>query len=201
MPAELAVLEDSWREHNPDWPIFTWAESNLDWLVNRELFDRAHEIVGPGEVGQLRADIARVEILHRFGGVYIDCDMECLRSFEPLLGVSCFAGFEDPERRWVNNAVLGAEVGHPFLAALMDALPASVAAAERAGVRRPNRFSGPQFVTPIWSNWFRGSVEVHPHTHFYPYSWSELDRRGEDFPDAWAVHHWHHRRSTRGTAR
>jgi hypothetical protein len=25
---------------------------------------------------------------------------------------------------------------------------------------------------------------------FYPYDWTELHRRGETFPDAYAVHHW-----------
>lgn len=198
MPEHLAAFGGAWEDLHPNWEHVLWDDASLDWLINQDLFDRAGEIVGPGEVGQLRADIARIEILHRYGGVYIDCDMEPRRPLDPLLEVEAFAGFEDAERRWVNNAVVGSVAGHPFLATLIEQMPGSIAAAQRAGVRRPNRFSGPQFVTPIWSNWFRETVVVHPHTHFYPYLWSELERQGEDFPDAYTVHHWHHRRSTRG---
>lgn len=199
MPFDLVMLEPAWFLLHPEWEWRTWRDADFGWLRNQDLFDAAEDIVGPTEVGQFRADIARLEILHRYGGVYVDCDMEARKPLDPLLEVECFAGFEDPEGRWVNNAVMGAEAGHPFLDALIEALPDSVAAAQRAGITRPNKFSGPQFVTPIWKrDRFRHSVTVHPHSHFYPYSWSELDQRGGDFPDAYAVHHWQHRRVTRG---
>ena len=32
-----------------------------------------------------RVDLARLLILHEFGGVYVDIDVECLRPFEPLI--------------------------------------------------------------------------------------------------------------------
>lgn len=198
LPEHLEAYVESWRQVHPDWAHRMWTDKTLPELTNQDVFDRAAEIVGPAELGQLRADIARIEILHRYGGVYVDADMEARKHLDPLLEVECFAGFEDPKRRWVNNAVLGSIPGHPFLAALIEQLPESCEAAQRAGIRRPNRFSGPQFVTPIWSNRFRESVTVHPSTYFYPYSWSELDRQGEEFPDAYAVHHWNHRRMTRG---
>lgn len=211
MPTEVLgmVNDPAWAALHPGWEVTLWTDDLehsagsraharvLNWLQNQDLFDRADEFVGPDEVGQFRADIARIEILHRYGGVYVDCDMEPRKPLDPLLEVECFAGFEDPKRRWVNNAVLGSIPGHPFLAALIEQLPESCEAARRAGIRRPNRFSGPQFVTPIWSNWFRESVTVHPHTYFYPYSWAELDRAGEEFPDAYCVHHWNHRRSVK----
>lgn len=196
MPGHLRDYVAGWRELHPEWMWCLWGDDDFGWLVNQDLFDAAPDIVGPEEVGQLRSDIARLEILHREGGVYVDCDMEAVKPLDPLLGVSCFAGFEDCDRKWVNNAIFGAEPGHPFLAALIEALPASVRAAQRAGIRRPNRFSGPQFVTPIWANRFRGQVTVHDSTLFYPYSWSELDRGGEQFPSAYSVHHWAHRRAT-----
>lgn len=198
MPPDLLHLGLPWFLMHHEWEWTTWTDGDFGWLQNQDLFDHAEEFVGPDEVGQFRADVARIEILHRYGGVYVDCDMEARKPFDPLLEVGCFAGFEDPAGRWVNNAVLGAEPGHPFLAALIEALPGSVERARKAGIRRPNRFSGPQFVTPIWRKRFRDQVTVHPHSYFYPYSYRELDRRGEEFPDAYAVHHWNHRRQTRG---
>ena len=48
------------------------APREPDVAQDRSLFDRA-------ETYAQKADIARYEVVHRFGGVYVDTDMECLR--------------------------------------------------------------------------------------------------------------------------
>ena len=54
-----------------------------------------------------RSDIIRLEVLFRFGGVYVDTDVECLRPIDPLLreGADFFAAYMRPGT--VNNAVIG----------------------------------------------------------------------------------------------
>ena len=37
--------------------------------------------------------------------------------------------------------------------------------------------------------------------HFLPYAWNELERGGEDFLDAYAVHHWENQRKLRNQPR
>ncbi len=46
------------------------------------------------------------------------------------------------------------------------------------------------------SIWRRGGHEItiFPRCWFLPYLWDELERGGESFPNAYAVHHWRHRR-------
>ena len=79
-----------------------------------ELTEAANLLRQPAE----RADILRLELLHRHGGVYLDADFECLKPIDPLLdGVSCFLGLLDSGR--VSNAVIGAVPGHPLLAQAM----------------------------------------------------------------------------------
>lgn len=190
MPDHLAAYGDTWQRHHPGWEHRLWTEANMPPLANQRIYDDA-ERIAPRNVGQLRSDVARYEVLLEHGGVYVDCDMECLRPIDPLVaGVDCFAGWED-EARWVNNAVLGATPGHPFVAALVDGLAANV---RRRRGARPNVLTGPQYLTPLYRR-HHEAVTVYPKATFYPYSWRELDRGGEPFPDSFAVHHWHNRRS------
>lgn len=198
MPEHLAGYGETWERLHPTWEHRLWTEDNLPELENAELFARA-ETIAPGHEGQFRADTARYELLYRFGGVYVDADLEALRPIDELLpGRSCFVGWEAPGV-WINNACMGAEPGHPFLADLVDGLPAHVAALGARGVTRPNRLSGPQYATPVFRA-HEATVTAFPKDYFYPYLWNELDRRGEQFPASYAVHHWHHRRTTRRSA-
>lgn len=188
MPDHLAVYGETWKHHHPGWEHVLWTEQNMPALFNQRIFDAAEQIA-PGHEGQLRSDVARYELLHTYGGVYIDCDLECLRPIDPLCDVDCFAGWELPGR-WVNNAILGATPGHSFLAALVGGLARNV---RRQRGNRPNKMTGPQYFTPLYRRNAR-TVTVYPQTHFYPYLWNELERQGETFPESYAVHHWNHKR-------
>jgi mannosyltransferase OCH1-like enzyme len=180
----------TWRVHHPGWEWRLWTEPEVDdfGLTNRSLWDGA-EAITPEAPHQFRSDVARYEILHRFGGVWVDADFECRRPFDDLLTTRAFAGWE-VDARWVNNALIGAVPDHPLLAEAVERLPANVAR------WRPNvgntKKSGPQFFTPLAR---RHDIRILPSVELYPYLWNELDRVGESFPRARAIHHWNHRRS------
>lgn len=63
------------------------------------------------------SDVARYEILHRCGGLYVDCDCRCFQSFESLHKLYDFyAGL--PSRKFsfsVCNAVIAAKKQHPII--------------------------------------------------------------------------------------
>lgn len=189
MPAHLEAYGETWKKHHPSWDFRLWDESNLPPLRNQRVYDQA-ETIAPSSEGQLRADVARYELLLDAGGVWIDADLECLRPIDSLLdGVECFAGWES-EHRWVNNAIFGSVPGHPFLADLVRGLPANV---RRKRGARPNVLTGPQYVTPVYRRHAK-AVTVFPKNYFYPYLWNQLERRGEDFTGSYAVHHWNNAR-------
>lgn len=192
LPPELRAYGRSWEERHPGWEHVLWSEENLPPLHNQDLFDRAEEIA-PRNVGQLRSDIARYELLQRLGGVYVDCDFECRLPLDDLLrGIKSFAAWE-VSGRWINNAILGAVPGHPFLGALVEGLELSV---ERFRGHRPNRMSGPQYLTRIYRR--HGGLTVFPKDWFYPYLYDELERGQERFPQAYAIHHWANKRNQAG---
>lgn len=192
MPDRYRGFCDGWRRLHPDWDYRMWGDGDLPSLRNRDAYERAADLC-PGLEGQLRSDIVRYELLDQFGGVWVDTDFECLKPLDPLLdGVECFAAWVTTE--WINNAIMGAEAGHPFIRRLIDGLPDSIAAKHGAP---PRVVSGPQYLTKTWRGDGTG-VTLFDRSRFYPYLWSELRRGHDRFPGAWAVHHWHNRRRERG---
>ena len=71
---------------------------------------------------QYQADLARLEILLDYGGIYLDTDALLLKSLMPLMNNSCVLGTES-DNDTVANAVMLAEPHNPFLQKWLDALP------------------------------------------------------------------------------
>jgi len=176
MPQEFESFARSFVAHHPDWEMRLWTDADLTTLG-----------LGPTERARARtaaelSNLVRYELLHRYGGVYVDADVECLRALTPLLrGIDAFAALEAPGR--VGNAVLGAVAGHPVFARAARLARRTVG----IGACSPDA-SGPYFLSLIIEQEPR--VTLFPSRLFYPYSWEEPERRHESFPDAYTVHHW-----------
>jgi hypothetical protein len=131
------------------------------------------------------AGLLRLEALYRQGGIWVDWDVECYRSFEPLRSVPCFAAWEDPGT--VPDAVIGAEAGHAAIKACLDEATRAVLAGEDPWQ------SGPGVLTRLLPG--RRDVLLLPPGSLYPYHWSRKEvERGLDHktsqPWAFAAHHW-----------
>lgn len=190
LPLHLAAMMGTWKTLHPDWEYRYWTNRNMIPLVNQELWDTAADIT-PQAPEQFQSDVARYEILHQFGGVWVDADFVCQKPLDPLMNAGPFAGRET--RRWLNNALIGVPAEHPLMTELIVKLRTNV---ERHIKSQGNTVkSGPQYFTPIAR---RHRITEYPQRFFYPYAWNELDRGAEDFPDAYAVHTWNHQRHVQG---
>jgi len=185
IPAESDEWWQTWEQLHPGWDLVTWTEANLPRLTNQRIYDEA-ETLTAGNVWQFRSDIARYELLAEHGGVYLDTDFEPRRNIEPLLGdVDCFAAWELQDI-WIANGFMGATPDHRFIGRLIEQLPSSV---RENRTRRPNHATGPRYLTRMHRR-HPGEMHVLDQRHVYPYSWDELHRRAEEFPDVYAIHHW-----------
>jgi mannosyltransferase OCH1-like enzyme len=168
-PVEFAAFQETWRRHHPDWELRFWTEENLPTdLRNPACYERDRV---PAE----RSDLIRLEVLARFGGVYVDTDFECLRPLGELLhDVSFFtASLKDDIR--VNNAIFGSEPGHPLLEqAIREARP------QAAGEAFDKTASGSLFFDRLVKSF--PEVTIFPAAWFYP---SSPDER----KTAYAEHH------------
>ena len=64
-------------------------------------------------------DIARLDLLYRYGGIYLDTDVELLRPLDELLYQPAFCGVE----KWgtVNfGGCSGAQAGNPIIKEILD---------------------------------------------------------------------------------
>jgi hypothetical protein len=176
MPEEHERFGRSFAEHHPDWTMRLWTDEDLPALDITEA-NRAHART-PSELSNL----VRYELLQRFGGVYVDTDVECRQSLTPLLrGIDAFAALELRGR--VGNAVLGSVPGHPVFARAAQLTRQTLG----VGPSSPEA-NGPYLLSLILEQ--EPTVAIFGAPLFYPYGWDEAERRDDAFPDAYAVHHW-----------
>ena len=117
-----------WKALHPAWEYRLWRDADVAalGLANARAFGEA---TNWGEA----SDVARYEILLRFGGVYADMDFEPLRPLDALCAsAEFFVGFSNVGAVEINNGVVGAAPGH----ALAEALVERVGGARRAAARR-----------------------------------------------------------------
>ena len=169
LPDVEAAYCASWACCHTSWEVTLWTEATIPPDCRRpEVYDRLRH---PAE----RADILRLELVWRYGGVYVDTDFECLRPLDGLLeGVELFVGDIKPGR--TNNAIIGAVPRHPLLDRALDALRPAVWHGED-----PKAGTGPHFLDGLLRS-ERDSITVFPPSMFYPSS--DEERAG-----AYAVHH------------
>lgn len=115
LPEKYLSLQQSWQQHHPDWEYRLWSDADLaDFpFTCRDRFDLA---INKGE----QSDILRYEILYRYGGLYVDTDFECLRSFDVFHHTCDFycgleAKFPKQHNPAMGNALIGSVAGHPIL--------------------------------------------------------------------------------------
>lgn len=89
-PQSVLYCIESWKRCCPDYEIREWNETNYDFTKN-EYMHQAYEAKKWGFV----PDYARLDIIYEHGGIYLDTDVEMVRSFDELLEHEGFFGFED----------------------------------------------------------------------------------------------------------
>ena len=178
MPDEYVRFGESWSEHHPGWEMRLWTDAELPPLSLPDALERCRNY---GEA----SDVVRYEILYRYGGVYVDTDVECLRSLEPLVGeANAFAAYARPNV--IGSAVLGAVPGHPAIGRVLEVVCAG------AGSGSQVEATGPVALTRVLEG--AEGVELFGPNTFYPLDYWEIPFRGEgptDVGDAYAIHHWH----------
>lgn len=185
VPAETTdEVEGFWArfgELHPGWDLRTWREplDAADFPLTADLWPRCQN-------GAQKAGLVRLELLWTHGGVYADSDVEPFRSFEPLLNVEAFAGWEDETT--VPDFLLGSRPGHPVFEEMLTKARRRVEAGGDAWQ------SGPGVTTECLPG--RADVLLLPPGAFAPYHYLQKHERpnvtAESMPWAWCAHHWHH---------
>lgn len=104
---------ETWKKVLPDYKIMKWTEDNFDINYN-DFAKQSYE----NKKYAFTSDVARLWALDKYGGIYMDTDVEVYKSLDEFLLNPAFTGFEDIN--YPVTATLGAEKGNPVIKMMLD---------------------------------------------------------------------------------
>lgn len=190
---EMQKYIESWRKYHPDWELKLWRDKDIEkfGLKNKKLYEKS---TNPGK----KSDIARYEILYKFGGVYLDTDFEC---FAPITHIwehaNFFAALDDAAQAiYCFNGLIGTLPHHPIIKTCIELL--SNVQSDIENTPEILRQTGPHLLTQaIKKHW--QTVE---HIMLLPFCYCMTLPRSAAIvtrerklqhltPCSFAMHHWH----------
>jgi inositol phosphorylceramide mannosyltransferase catalytic subunit len=187
-PEKYQVWADTWKKFNPGWEYKLWTDVDINdvEIPNRELFNSITHVAQ-------KSDFLRYHILNQFGGIYIDTDFECLKSFNSLSFLEFFAGVGYPEQVELYIGLIGSIPHHPILERLIKEMKE---VKYEGSWRKMFNTTGSYFFTRVFfeviTECQKGIVPF-PTDYFYPFPSDK--RNGENYKNyikdcSYAIHHW-----------
>lgn len=103
-----------WKRKLPDYQFIEWSEGNYDLnATNTRYVQQAYE----SNMWAFVTDYVRLDVLNRYGGIYLDTDVKVIKSFDSLLEQKSFIGKESEFT--LCTAVIGAESNSGWLKTLL----------------------------------------------------------------------------------
>jgi len=171
----------------PDYQIKEWNETNSP-------FDNAYsQKAYAKEFWAKLSNHVRLHALYEEGGIYLDTDVEVIKSFAPLLHHKCFVGFQVREEQvdWVTNGVLGAQPRCRFVKRCMELT--------RELFEETGKFyRSPTITTMVLREMGLKEyglqdieeVTIYPLEYFYPYSWTSKFSPDCIKENTYCIHYW-----------
>ena len=162
----------TWQNLNKDWEYKLWTDKNIKELKfkNQDLFDKSNNV-------GFKSDIARYEILKKFGGLYADTDLECIKSipdyFRTYDFVSCIVFDNTPQ---INNALILSKPNSLFLSEILDKVSRQN---DDNSAMETLKCSGSLLMTKIYfslNQEIRAKNLILPSNYFYPLPNFPLDK-------------------------
>lgn len=94
----------TWHSQLSDYIIKEWNETNFN-ISEYKYTEEAYKYKKYAFV----SDVCRLEVLYKYGGIYLDTDIEVIRSFDSFLKAKTFLGFE--RKNIIGTGVIGCEPG------------------------------------------------------------------------------------------
>lgn len=114
LSAKAKKCIQSWKKYCPDYEIIEWNEDNFDVHQN----EYTKKVYAEKKYAFL-SDYARLKIVYEQGGIYLDVDVELVKSLDDLLENDAYFGFETKE--FINTGVgFGAKKGNIAVKTLLE---------------------------------------------------------------------------------
>lgn len=113
IPVKFQLYMNGWKEKLPDYEFILWDAKRFD--LTQSLWVRQAFSV---KKYAFAADYIRLYAIYTYGGIYMDMDVEVLRSFNPLLGQQYILGYESNGR--IEAGIFGGERGAEWIKKCLD---------------------------------------------------------------------------------
>lgn len=114
-PDDVKRCMKSWETVLPDYEVRVW---NATILADPDIQNCPY-VVEAIQTGKwaFASDYVRLYVLYKYGGIYLDGDIEVIKSFNHVLDNKAFTGFEDNTRisAWIFGSERGNELFKEFL--------------------------------------------------------------------------------------
>ena len=104
---------ESWKKYLPDYEIIEWNEDNFPMEYN-DFFKQAYA----NKKWAFASDVARLYVLYKEGGIYMDTDVEIYKPLDEFLGNEGIIGFED--KHYLSTATIGSVPNNPIIKTILD---------------------------------------------------------------------------------
>ncbi|MEM6838166.1 MAG: glycosyltransferase [Cyanobacteria bacterium P01_C01_bin.120] len=172
----------SWFLHLKGWRIQCWNEDNLP--IEHPYVEKAMRL----KQYAFASDYLRFHILEKYGGIYLDTDMELISSLDSFLDLNAFLGHQSPGR--LNAGIIGSSPNHAFLKRVLEEYDLMTEAGKFEIIC--------DVIERCYSKLKYGDISIFEQSHFYPYNpYHEFVQRRQGQlmysdlkDDTVAIHHW-----------
>ena len=109
---------DTWKDKHPDFEYIRWNEEEF---IKRDMKFECQNRIDEMEQWCGKADIIRLELLYKYGGVFLDADSLCIEPINDLMDNN-FLIYENEKVRkgLIANGIMGFTPKHPFIRKCID---------------------------------------------------------------------------------
>lgn len=145
-PLEFEKYIEGWKRILPEYEFKLWnfsvfsKEKSL-WV--KQAFD--------SKKYAFAADYIRLFALYNFGGIYMDMDIEVLKSFNDLLDRDVMVGYENDKTKVIEAGCFGAVKSNPFIGKCLEHYK------DRQFIKADGSYDMkplPQIITPIYEQFY-----------------------------------------------
>jgi len=171
IPREMQAYMDTAHAVNPDWEVKLWTDENIGFL-GVDYPSLLEKFKAPVHV----TDYIRLLVIHHFGGIYLDSDVECVRPFDGLCEFDAVAATQDGTGQ-ICPATFGACAKHPWVMWQLDNV---------LKYSRPNE----PWNVGLMTDTPREGLTLVPTDTFYPWLWTTPKDERKITDRTLSVHHW-----------
>lgn len=187
-PDNVQKCIESWKKYLPEYKLIEWNEQNFE--VNNLRYTK--EAYHAGKYAFV-SDVARIEALYKYGGIYMDTDVEVLRTFNSLLDAKCILGME--EKEYVATSFMAFESKHPLVKEFID-LYQNLSFYDKNGkiitgtnvAKLTNMLIKKGFVRENYYQELKDGIRIYPKEYFSPYDY--INCHYEITEKSYCVHHF-----------